>query len=139
MIRMRSARALTGGLAVTLVLALATAAYAASIHKYSGKTSQNQPISFQTAHGYLTHLDFHINDKCPNGHLWNIHDYNFQKISVKQGKFKQTFKGTPAKAHATIQGTVTDHRATGKIDETHFIAKEHRYCSGSARFAIARS
>ena len=45
---MRSARALAGGLTAIAVLAFATAAYAATIHKYSGKTSQNQTISFQT-------------------------------------------------------------------------------------------
>lgn len=139
MIRMRSARALAGGLIVISVLAFATAAYAASVHKYSGKTSQNQSISFQTAHGYLTHLEFRINDKCPSGHLWNIHDFNFPKFRVKQGAFKQTFKAKTGKANAKISGTVTDHKATGTISETRFIAKEHHYCSGSTKFSIKRS
>jgi hypothetical protein len=138
MIRTRSARALAGGLAVTLVLAFAAAAYAASVHKYSGKTSQKQPISFQTAHGYLTHLQFKINDKCPNGHLWSIHDFNFPKFRVRHGGFKQTFKAKAGRAKATIKGTVTDHQATGTITERRFIAKEHHFCSGSAKFTIGR-
>jgi hypothetical protein len=138
MIRMRSGRALAGGLTVILVLAFATAAYAASIHKYSGKTSQNQPISFKTAHGYLTHLQFHIIDKCPSGHRWNVRDYNFPKFRVRQGKFEQPFKEAGV-AKAQIKGTVTDHRASGTITETRHIAKEHANCSGKATFSIERS
>ena len=139
MIRMRSARALAGGLTMIAVLAFATVAYAASIHKYSGKTSQNHPISFQTAHGYLTHLTFDITDKCPNGHLWKIHDYNFPKFRVKNGKFAQTFKAQVGKANAKIKGMVTVRQATGMLSETRFIAKEHHFCSGSAKFTIKRS
>jgi hypothetical protein len=138
MIRMRSGRALAGGLTVILVFAFATGAYAASIHKYSGKTSQNQPISLQTAHGYLTHLQFQINDKCPNGHLWKIHDFNFPKFRVKHGKFDQTFKAKTGVAKAQIKGTVTDHTATGTISETRHIAKEHANCSGKTTFSINR-
>ena len=139
MIRMPGARALAGGLTAIAVLAFATTAFAAAIQKYSGKTSQNQPISFHTAHGYLTHLEFKINDKCPSGQLWNIHDFHFPKLRVKQGKFQQTFKANTGKANAKIKGTVTDRQATGTISETRFIAKEHHYCSGSARFSIKRS
>jgi len=139
MIRMRSARALAGGLTAIAVLAFATAAYAATIHKYSGKTSQNQTISFQTAHGYLTHLQFRINDKCPSGHLWNIHDFKFPKFRVRHGAFNQTFKANTGKANAKIKGTLDAQKATGTISETRFIAKEHHYCSGSAKFSIKRS
>ncbi len=116
MIRMRSGRALAGGLTVILVLAFATAAYAASIHKYSGKTSQNQPISFQTAHGYLTHLQFHIIDKCPSGHRWNVRDYNFPKFRVKTGQVRAAVQGGrrgqgPDQGHGhRSQGQRHDHR-----------------------------
>ena len=46
MIRKRSARALAGGLAVILLLAAASAAYAAVTGNFSGKTKQKQAISF---------------------------------------------------------------------------------------------
>jgi hypothetical protein len=139
MIRMRSARVLAGAVVVISVLAFATAGYAASIHKYSGKTSQNQPISFQTAHGYLTHLKFYITDKCPSGDRWRIHDFSFPKFRVRQGKFEQKFDAKHARAHATIKGTVTGHSATGTISERRFIAKEKHFCTGSAKFTIRRT
>jgi hypothetical protein len=137
--RTRSARALAGGLIVISVLAFATAAYAATVRTYSGKTSQHQSISFQTARGYLTHVQFYINDKCPSGHLWRIHDFNFPKIRVSDGHFSQKFKAKTGSAFAQIKGTVATRQAWGTISERRLIPQEHHICSGSAKFTIKRS
>jgi hypothetical protein len=138
MIRTRSARILAGGLVVVLLLISATAAYAAVVRKYKGKTAQHQVITLKVAHGFLTHLQFRINDKCPSGHIWRIHDFNFPKIKVRKGKFDQKFSSTTTKATAEVQGTVGTKKVTGKLSERRFISKEHHFCTGSATFTANR-
>jgi hypothetical protein len=135
MIRRRSARALAGGLILVSVLVFAAGAYAAVIKRFSGKTSQHQSISFRTAHGYVTHLQFTILDKCPSGHIWQIHDYGFEKIHIdKFHHFSQRFRSTSSKATATISGKVGRRRVNGTLFEHRFIAKEHHNCNGAANF-----
>jgi hypothetical protein len=138
MIRKRSARALAGGLIVTSLLVFATAALAATVRKFSGRTSQQQAITFQTAHGFLTHLQFHINDTCPSGHIWRVHDYNFPKIQIANSKFDQKFKSRKSKATAVVKGTFGANKASGTVTERRFIKSEHHYCSGSMKFTATR-
>ena len=107
MIRKRSARALAGGLAVILLLAAASAAYAAVTGTFSGKTKQKQAISFHVGHGHVTQLDFHIRDTCPSGHMYAVHDFNFPAIKInKSHKFDQRFSNKGLNARAEIKGTI---------------------------------
>jgi hypothetical protein len=139
MIRTRHKRALVGGLIVVLLLVSGSAAYAAGvIRKYSGKTSQHQPITFQTSHSFLTHLQFRINDKCPSGHIWRIHDFNFPKIHISKSHFDQKFVSTTSKASAEVKGKVGTKKVTGTVTERRFIKKEHHFCSGTAKFTASR-
>jgi hypothetical protein len=136
MIRTRSARAL-GGLIVTLGLVFATGAYAAVIKRFSGETSQHQSISFRVAHGYVTHMQFRILDKCPSGRVWQIHDYGFDKIHINRfHKFDQLFSSKKSNATARISGKVRRKRVTGRLTERRFIDEEHHFCNGSATFAL---
>jgi hypothetical protein len=137
MIRTRSARALAGGLIAVTVLVFATGAYAAVIKRFSGKTSQHQPISLQTAHGYVTHLRFTILDKCPSGHIWRVRDSGFEKIHInKFHKFGQLFSSKTGNATARISGKVARKKVTGKVTEHRFIGKEHHFCNGTANFKV---
>lgn len=137
MIRTRSARALAGGLIVALGLVFATGAYAAVIKRFSGKTSQHLSISFQVAHGYVTHMQFRILDKCPSGHIWQIHDFGFERIHIgKSHKFNQLFSSQRSEATARISGKVSRKRVTGRLTERRFIGQEHHICNGSATFAL---
>jgi hypothetical protein len=138
MIRTRSARALAGGLIAVLVLVFAAGAYAAVIKRFSGNTSQHQSISFRTAHGYVTHLQFTILDKCPSGHIWRVHDSGFEKIHIdKFHKFSQLFSSKKGNATARISGKVARKKVTGKVTEHRFIGKEHHFCNGTAKFTVA--
>jgi hypothetical protein len=133
MIRKRSARAFGGGLTVISLLVLATAAFATS-GKFSGKTSQRQTITFTISGGHVRHLQFHVHDTCPNGHVWRIHDFNFPAIEINNSKFDGRFKSKTSKASAEIKGTVKGKRITGKLTERRLIPKEHQFCSGSATY-----
>ncbi len=135
MVHRRSACALAGGLIVVIALVLAAGAYGAAIRRFSGKTSQHQSISLWTAHGYVTHLQFTIVDKCPSGRLWQVHDRGFEKIHInKSHNFSQLFSAKTGKATAKISGTVGRRRVTGKVTEHRFIGKEHHFCNGAAKF-----
>ena len=113
MIRKRSARALAGGLAVILLLAAASAAYAAVTGHFSGKTNQKQSISFHVAHGRVNNLDFHIRDTCPSGHKYAIHDFHFPAIKINsKHKFDERFQSTSGpNAEVEITGTVFASRS----------------------------
>ena len=139
MFRKRSARALAGGLAVILLLVAASAAYAAVSGTFSGKTKQKLPISFHVGHGRVTGLDFHIRDKCPSGHVYAVHDFNFPAIKInKFHKFDQRFSNKGLNAEAEVKGTVFKRKVTGSVAEGRVIAKEHHFCSGSTTFSIRK-
>jgi hypothetical protein len=139
MIGTRSARALAGGLAVVLLLVSATAAYAAVTGTFSGHTGQKQSISFRVAHGRVTHLQFHINDRCPSGHVYLVHDFNFPTITInKFHKFDAKFTSTTTKAEVEITGTVSKKKVTGKVTEVRFITREHHNCTGTAKYAASK-
>jgi hypothetical protein len=137
MIRKRSARALAGGLAVILLLAAASAAYAAVTGHFSGKTKQKQSISFDVAHGHVNNLDFHIKDTCPSGHVYAIHDFHFPPIKINsKHKFDGRFKSTTTDARVEITGTVFRKLVTGKLAEVRTISKEHAQCAGVTKYTI---
>ena len=133
----RSARALAGGLIAVFLLVAASAAYAAVTGTFSGKTSQKQSISFRIAHGYLTHLQFVVHERCPNGDVWKASDRGFPKIKInKFHKFDKRFSSDTINARARIKGTVFQQKVTGTVFEGRVIAKEHAFCSGRATFSL---
>jgi hypothetical protein len=135
MFRKRSARALAGGLAVILLLVAASAAYAAVTGTFSGKTRQKQSISFHVANGRVTNLSFHIKDKCPSGHVYAIHDFNFPPIKINaKHKFDGRFKSTTTDAQVEITGTVFRKQVKGKLAEIRTISKEHARCAGVTKY-----
>jgi hypothetical protein len=137
MIRKRSARALAGGLATILLLVAASAAYAAVSGHFSGKTKQKLAISFHVGNGRVTAMDFHIRDKCPSGHVYAVHDFNFPAIKInKFHKFDERFSNKVLNARAEIKGTVFKQKVTGSVAEGRVIAKEHHFCSGSTTFTV---
>jgi hypothetical protein len=138
MTRKRSARALAGGLIAILLLLSATAAYAAVSGSFSGQTGQKQSISFHVAHGRVTHLQFHIKDKCPSGRVWKIHDFNFPKIKINTfHKFDGQFMSTTSTATVEITGTVTKKQVSGRLTETRTIAHE-KNCVGAAKYTAKK-
>ena len=140
MIRKRSARALAGGLAVILLLAVASAAYAAVTGHFSGKTNQKQSISFDVAHGRVNNLDFHIRDTCPSGHKYAIHDFHFPPIKINsKHKFDGRFKSTTTNAQVEITGTVSPKQVTGRVVEARTISKEHARCAGVTKYTVHKS
>jgi hypothetical protein len=140
MIRKRSARALAGGLAVILLLAVASAAYAAVTGHFSGKTNQEQSISFDVAHGRVNNLDFHIRDTCPSGHKYAIHDFHFPPIKINsKHKFDGRFKSTTTDAKVEITGTVFNKQVKGKLAEVRTISKEHAQCAGVTKYTVHKS
>lgn len=140
MIRKRSARALAGGLAVILLLAVASAAYAAVTGHFSGKTNQKQSISFDVAHGRVNNLDFHIRDTCPSGHKYAIHDFHFPPIKINsKHKFDGRFKSTTTDARVEITGTVFNKQVKGKLAEVRTISKEHARCAGVTKYTVHKS
>jgi hypothetical protein len=137
MIRKRSARALAGGLAVILLLAAASAAYAAVTGHFSGKTNQRQSISFDVAHGRVNNLDFHIKDTCPSGHVYAIHDFHFPQIKINsKHKFDGRFKSTTTDARVEITGTVFRKLVKGKLADVRTISKERARCAGVTKYTI---
>ena len=134
MIRKRSARALAGGLIVSLLLISATAAYAAGgVKKFSGTTRQHQPISFRIAHGYLTHLQFNLTLTCPSGHRVTYHN-TFIKFRIKNSKFDWRFSNTSFSGQAEVSGTIGKKKATGKISISRSVPGQSKICSGSTRY-----
>ena len=139
MIRKRSARALAGGLVVFLLLVSATAAYAAVSGRFSGTTGQHKSISLRVSHGFVTHLQFHVNDKCPSGHVYSIHDFNFPKIKINRfHQFDARFVSTTSKATVEIVGTVSRRRVKGRLSEHRVIAQEHRTCIGTTKYTVSK-
>lgn len=137
MIRTRSARALAGGLVTVLLLVAASAAYAAVSGTFSGKTNQRQSISFHVAHGRVTHLQFHVKDTCPSGHVYAIHDFNFPAIKInKFHKFDGKFTSTTSKAEVEITGTVGARQVKGQLLEVRVISKENQTCRGKTKYTV---
>ena len=141
MIRKRSARALAGGLAVILLLAAASAAYAAVTGHFSGKTNQKQSISFNVAHGRVNNLDFHIRDTCPSGHKYAIHDFHFPAIKINSkhkfdGRFKSTTHRTP---RSRSRAPSSRKQVKGKLVEVRTISKEHAQCAGVTKYTVHKS
>lgn len=138
MIRKRNARALAGGLSVVLLLVVASTAYAFVTGTFRGKTGQGRSIKFHVAKGKVTHLQFHIEDKCPNGHLYAVHDFGFPSIKInKFHKFDATFAAKHGpKAQVEIIGTVSPTQVKGKLIELRHINKEDADCAGRTKYTV---
>ena len=137
MFHKRSARALAGGLSIVFLLVAASSAYALVTGRFGGNTGQKQSISFRVGHGKLTHLQFHIKDTCPGGHVYGIHDFNFPPIKINsKHKFDGRFKSTTTNAQVEITGTVFAKQVKGKVAEVRTISKEHAQCAGVTKYTV---
>jgi hypothetical protein len=135
MIRKRSARALAGGLAIVFLLVVASTAYAVVTGSFSGKTGQKQSISFHVGNGKVTKLQFHIKDRCPSGHVYAIHDFQFPSIKIQPNHtFDGRFKSTSTDARVEITGTVHSKQVKGKIAEIRTIKGEK--CAGLTKYTV---
>ncbi len=135
----RSYRSRSAVSALVVVLAsvlVAGSAYGASKVKYSGKTSQHEPISFAISSGKLMNLALRIDIRCPNHHLYMLPTSGFTPVPVTGGRFDQKFTSTNPKATFTLKGRVGRKKVTGSIALREFVAKESHFCSGKASFAI---
>jgi hypothetical protein len=123
--------------AIAALLAFAAAAESAA-NRYAGHTSQHESISFRLSGGYLRDLDFRIDDRCPSGHVWRIHDFNFPAIKLTRSRFDQKFRAVHGRASAEIRGRASGRRVTGRLVDRSYIKSEHDYCRGSASFRLSR-
>ena len=127
MIHKRSARALAGGLSIVFLLVAASSAYAFVTGRFGGNTGQKQSISFRVGQGKLTHLQFHIKDTCPSGHVYGIHDFNFPSININAShKFDGRFKSTTTNAQVEITGTVRSKQVKGQT------------CAGKTKYTVRK-
>jgi hypothetical protein len=135
MFRKRSARALAGGLSTVFLLVAASSAYAFVTGNFSGTTGQKQSISFHVGHGKVTKLQFHIQDTCPSGHVYAIHDFRFPGIKINtKHKFDGRFKSTTTNAQVEITGTVRSKQVKGQIVE--FRRIKGQTCVGKTRYTV---
>jgi hypothetical protein len=129
-------RVRAGGLATIASLLLFPAVAQSASGRYRGTTSQHLPISFALARNALRKLDFRIDDKCPSGHVWRIHDYDFPAIHVSHSWFDTRFRSLSARATAEVKGRVLGRKVIGTVSDRTLIAKEGDYCHGSAKFTV---
>jgi hypothetical protein len=122
------------------VLVGAAGAYGAATGvRYAGRTSQGRPISFQRTGAAITHLQFHIVDRCPGGKQLFVHDSGFPALQVKNSKFGGTFVArAPEKATAIVSGRVQGQTVSGTLsDRTRNSAG--KFCTGRATFKLTHS
>jgi hypothetical protein len=131
----RSRTAASGLAAIVALLVVAGAASGASKVAYSGKTSQHESISFAISSGKLIGLALRIDIRCPSHHRYRLPTSRFTAIPIKGAKFDQEFKSSKPKARFTLKGQVGPKQVTGSVALREFVAKEHHFCFGAARFA----
>jgi hypothetical protein len=129
-------RTAASGLATVVAsLLVAGAASGASKVPYSGKTSQHESISFAISSGKLIGLALRIDIRCASHHVYRLPTSRFTAVPIKGARFDQKFKSPKPKATFTLKGQVGRKQVTGSIALREFVAKEHHFCSGAARFA----
>jgi hypothetical protein len=134
MSRVRSALALTSLLVVSSLILFAAVSAAAGSRKYTGKTSQGQPISFTLSSGRVKNLNVKVNDRCPDGHILQ-EAITFPSLTVAaSGKFGGRFG--PAGQQTILNGKISGKKSTGSVSDTSLSRREHRLCHGSATFSI---
>jgi hypothetical protein len=133
----RRARVPAAALSSVCLLALAGVSYAATSIRYSGKTSQQQPVSLKLSGGKVRSLQYHIEDRCPRGKLLFVHDYGFPPIPIKQSKFSGRFEARPPQAAtATVAGVVSGRTVSGSLMDRTTNRKTHKLCTGKATFRL---
>jgi len=138
MSRSPTSRAVAGGLVMMAALLLLAAAARSAFGAVRGRTSQHLKISFTINQHALRRLDFRVDDRCPSGRVWRVHDFNFPPIRITRSKFDARFKSLDGRASAEVKGRVFDHRVTGTLRDRTLIAQEGDYCNGTASFTIRR-
>jgi hypothetical protein len=131
----RPRTAASGLAAVAASLLVAGAASGASKVPYSGKTSQHESISFAISSGKLTGLALRIDIRCPSHHMYRLPASGFTAVPIKGASFSQKFKSPKPRATFTLKGHVGRKKVKGSIALREFVAKEHHFCFGAARFA----
>jgi hypothetical protein len=122
--------------AAALTLVAAGVAVGAAAGSYSGKTSQNESVSFRLGSGSVSNFKIAIKDKCPDGHTLRVTGH-YPSMTVRGGKFGGKF--VPVGGHsgekATLSGKVGGTKVTGTLTDTSFSSREGRLCHGSAKFS----
>jgi hypothetical protein len=122
--------------ALGLVVA-GSAAYAATGTSYRGKTSQGRAISFKLDGSAVTDLQYHIDDRCPDGRLLFVHNWGFPALPVKNSKFGGTFVAKPPeKAKATVAGRVSGDTVSGTLTDRSRNNATRKICTGKSSFKL---
>ncbi len=129
----RSLAVVAGGVAVLLCAAAALAAV-----RFSGRTSQRQPISFSVSGGYVRTLDYRIVDRCPAHKKLINHDFGFTPIRITRSHFGGTFIDPAHDGSAVVSGIISGRRVKGSLSDRTRDARTGRICNGTAQFNLAR-
>jgi len=134
---LRRAPAVTGAIVATCVLLAAAAAYAATSINFSGNTSQGRSISFTLSGHSITKLQYHINDRCPDGTTLFVHNFGFSPLAIKHSKFGATFTArAPQSAKTTIAGRVAGNTVSGTLSDRTRSDRTQQFCTGKATFKL---
>jgi hypothetical protein len=129
----RPLRALAAIVAATLLSLLSAAAVAsASGVSFAGTTSQGQALTFKVSGGKVVGLKYHLNDRCPDGHILT-ENITFQPITITRGRFSHTFG--PTGQPTTVSGKISGKHASGSMRDQSVSPREHALCHGSATFS----
>jgi hypothetical protein len=115
---------------------VSSAALAADVARYAGRTSQSATISFAISRGYVRKLRFTIFIRCPSRRIWRIAASNFEPIKIKRGRFAQKFVARDGDASATVRGRVAGRRTRGTLYDRTYEPRERSFCAGTARFDL---
>lgn len=136
----RRTRSRVAVLAALLSLSLAGVALAAARVAYTGRTSQQRPISFTVAGNQVRALTYHIDDRCPGGKRLFVNAWGFPAMQIKDAKFGGTFVGTaPQQATAIVRGRMSHDTVRGTLSDQRVNTKTHARCSGKATFSLTRA
>jgi hypothetical protein len=129
----RPLRAVAATVAASLLsLLFAAAADSASGVRYTGTTSQGRALTFKVSGHKLVGLKYHINDRCPDGHILT-EAITFLPITITRGRFSHTFG--PTGQPTSVSGKISGKHASGSIRDRSMSPREHALCHGSATFS----
>jgi hypothetical protein len=135
----RSAPAWTGALATLGVLVAGSVAQAATTISLRGHTSQGRGISLKLGGSAVSDLQYHIDDRCPDGRVLFVHNWGFPALPVKNSRFGGTFVAkAPEKAKAVVAGRVSGNTVSGTLSDRSRNNKTRKFCTGKATFKLTR-
>jgi hypothetical protein len=121
---------------VSVSLVVAAAALGAVSGAYTGKTSQNQRLSFRIAGGAVRGFKLVVLDRCPDGHTLSVSS-TYPTMTIQNGSFGGSF--VPIGGHpgekASLSGRVVRRAASGTVKDISYSSRERALCHGSLRFA----